>query len=241
MGDFKLYQGDCLEVMKGFEAGSIDCVVTSPPYNKVGFRGGKHGNNHKWRADMNYKSFNDDMLECDYWEWQNKIFDEVFRILKDTGSMFYNHKVRRHNGKAHHPMSELSNNKMVFYQQIIWDRRGAVDRNKHYLDPTTELILWFTKDKPTVKKERGNRSGEVWQITPSNDKSHPATFPLTLPLSCIELSDSQTILDPFMGSGTTGEACAELGRTFIGIELDPEYFKIAEKRIKTAYSQKVMF
>ena len=52
---------------------------------------------------------------------------------------------------------------------------------------------------------------------------------------------NQTILDPFMGSGTTGVACAELGRKFIGIEIDPDYFEIAKKRIETAYAQKVMF
>jgi DNA modification methylase len=53
--------------------------------------------------------------------------------------------------------------------------------------------------------------------------------------------EGDTVIDPFMGTGTTGVACAELGRNFIGIEIDEDYFKIAEKRIKTAYAQQVMF
>ena len=238
---FELHLGDCLEVMNNIPDGSVDCIVTSPPYNKLGFRGGRKGHSNEAKADMDYNSFDDNMNEHDYWNWQNEIFNEAYRVLKYDGSMFYNHKVRRFNGKAHHPITELMNNNMTFYQQIIWNRKSSADHNLLYLDPTTELILWFVKGTPSVRKQNKNRRGEVWEITPVQDKEHPATFPTSLPLSCIDLSNAQVVLDPFMGSGTTGVACAQLGRKFIGIEIDPEYFEIAQKRIELAYAQKVMF
>lgn len=74
-------------------------------------------------------------------------------------------------------------------------------------------------------------------------KHHPTEKPLPLMEWCINHlpNDTQTILDPFMGSGTTGVACAKMGRSFIGIELDPDYFDIACKRIEEAYSQGDMF
>jgi len=73
------------------------------------------------------------------------------------------------------------------------------------------------------------------------DRIHPTQKPVALMRWCIEKTNAQTILDPFMGSGTTGVACAKLGRKFIGIELEPKYFDIACKRIEDAYKQPDMF
>ena len=68
------------------------------------------------------------------------------------------------------------------------------------------------------------------------DSRHPATFPLQLPMNCILLSttDGATVLDPFMGGGTTGVACVKANRNFIGIEIDPKYFEVAKERIEQA-------
>lgn len=73
------------------------------------------------------------------------------------------------------------------------------------------------------------------------DAFHPHQKPLPLMKYLIERCPGDTVLDPFMGSGTTGVACAELGRRFIGIEIDNDYFEIARKRIEVAYAQKIMF
>jgi site-specific DNA-methyltransferase (adenine-specific) len=72
---------------------------------------------------------------------------------------------------------------------------------------------------------------------------HPSQKPIRLLRVLVSnfTNPTDTILDPFMGSGTTGVACAQLGRKFIGIEIDPDYFEIARKRIETAYAQRVMF
>ena len=76
----------------------------------------------------------------------------------------------------------------------------------------------------------------------SEGKTHPTQKPLPLMEWCLtHIPDAQTILDPFMGSGTTGVACAKMGRKFIGIELDEDYFDIACKRIEAAYKQPDLF
>lgn len=75
----------------------------------------------------------------------------------------------------------------------------------------------------------------------THDRAHPTQKPVPLMKWCIEQTNARTILDPFMGSGTTGVACVKLGRKFIGIEIEPKYFEIACKRIREAYSQPDMF
>jgi DNA modification methylase len=90
-----------------------------------------------------------------------------------------------------------------------------------------------------------NRSGALREFTyrkTNAEMEHPTQKPLKLMEWCLSfLPDAETILDPFMGSGTTGVACAKLGRKFIGIELEPKYFDIACKRIEDAYKQPDMF
>jgi site-specific DNA-methyltransferase (adenine-specific) len=233
-----LLQGDCLEIMPTLEAGSIDLIVTSPPYNKTGLRDGKLGHSNLFVADIDYSAYDDNLPEEEYWNWQRALFDEFFRLLKPTGSLFYNHQIRRNNGKAYHPIVELANTKLRFYQEIIWDKCGGFNNNLTYLDLSTERIFWFVKDKPIVNKNPKNRS-EIWRVKSTHDESHPAPFPLDIPKNCIQLASNKgyTVLDPFAGSGTSGVACISTERNFIGIELDETYFKIMSKRIADAQQQ----
>lgn len=98
-------------------------------------------------------------------------------------------------------------------------------------------LAWTNLDGPT-KTFRMCRAQAYGAI----DKQHPTQKPVALMKWCLGfLPDAQTILDPFMGSGTTGVACVKTGRKFIGIELDPDYFEIACKRIRDAYAQPDMF
>jgi adenine-specific DNA-methyltransferase len=85
--------------------------------------------------------------------------------------------------------------------------------------------------------------GDVWQFPIEREQSHPTQKPISLMRHIVGISSrkAQTILDPFMGSGTTGVACAKLGRKFIGIEIEPKYFDIACERIAKAYAQPDLF
>ena len=95
-------------------------------------------------------------------------------------------------------------------------------------------LAWTNLDKPAKCWSSGR--------TPDGSKQHPTQKPIALMEWCLGfLPNAQTILDPFMGSGTTGVACVKLGRKFIGIELDPGYFDIAVKRIKAAYADGGLF
>lgn len=236
--------GDALTELKKMPSESVDCVVTSPPYNKNGFRGKRDQSNGDGRwsgSDISYGEYKDDLDEEEYKNWQIIILDEVYRILKPEGSVFYNHKIRRANHKASHPFEWINKSNLIFYQQIVWDRGGGPDHNINYLDPITELIFWLTKEIPTVHKTNKKYSTEIWRIKPDMNNKHPAPFPLALAQICISLStqEGDTVLDPFMGSGTTGIACKELKRDFIGIELNPDYCKMAERRIDN--TQTLMF
>jgi len=227
--------GDCIELMKEMEDSSVDLVLYSPPYNKTGFRG--HRDNSKGRgrwsgADIAYGEYKDDMEEDEYKTWQIRILDEAFRLLKPSGSILYNHKVRRADCKASHPFEWIIKSKAIFYQQIIWDRGGTPDHNINYLDPTTELIFWLVKDKPKCNKDK-YWSTEIWRIHPESETLHPAPFPLILASCAIRLTTElgDTVLDPFLGSGTTLRACRDTGRNGIGFEINPKYLPLIEKRI----------
>ena len=233
----KIHNENCLETMKGIPSDSVDCVVTSPPYNKTGFRGKRDSSKGvgRWSgADISYGEFGDDKDEEEYKQEQIEVLNELYRILKPNGSIFYNHKVRRNNGKASHPFEWIVKSKCNFYQQIIWDRGSAVDHNIGYLTPTTELIFWLTKETPKVLKKQDRFSNEIWRINALPMKDHPAPFPEELVGQCLILTtdENDLIYDPYMGSGTSAKVAKQLKRNYIGSEISPEYCQIAEDRIK---------
>ena len=109
-----------------------------------------------------------------------------------------------------------------------------------------ERILWFVRGKEWTWNQDSVGHGTIWNIAREQQqqgKEHPVAYPVALPARCISAATlpDHVVLDPFMGSGTTGVACANLGRSFIGIEIEPKYFDIACKRIEAAYAQGRLF
>lgn len=96
--------------------------------------------------------------------------------------------------------------------------------------PTYEVIYLIAKPKFKLAPKK-NGFGDVWDFPQEMKNKHPAPFPLALPYRCIESTNAQIILDPFIGSGTTAIAAKQLGRNYIGIELAPNYVKMAEERL----------
>ena len=112
---------------------------------------------------------------------------------------------------------------------LVWDKM------QRFSNADSELA-WCSWDQTprTFRYSRGQVATE--------GKEHPTQKPLPLMLWCLSfIPDAETILDPFMGSGTTGVACANMGRKFIGIEIDEGYFDIAARRIEEAYKQPDLF
>lgn len=227
-------QGDSLEVMRSMESGSVDLVVTSPPYNLKNSTGNgmKSKGKDRWTnaaLKNGYDGYDDNMPHEAYVAWQIACLDEMMRLLKPSGAIFYNHKWRVQNGLIQDRQDIVG--KFPVRQIIIWQRKGGLNFNKKFFLPTYEVIYLITKPDFELIKG-GNAIGDVWAIAQEFKNSHPAPFPVEIPLRCIGATDAQIILDPFMGSGTTALAAKQLGRDFIGIELSEAYINQAKERLE---------
>jgi len=231
----RLLIGDCLEIMKEIPDNSIDLIVTSPPYNKHATQKRRAYPTTSWKTyQIDYGNFRDDMPEQEYQEWQKQVLREAVRIIKPTGSICYNHKNRYFNGKLITPLEWLL--EFNVRQVIIWDRGSTPILSNDRWYPTTEYIFWITKSNGKPKYfRRGKHLKEVWYIPPKSDGNpHPAPFPYDIPEQCILslTEEGDIVLDPFNGSGTTTLAARNLGRHYIGIEINPEFVEIAKNRMK---------
>lgn len=123
-------------------------------------------------------------------------------------------------------------------QIIIWQRTGGLNFNKGYFLPTYEVIYLIAKPK-FILAPKANAAGDVWHFAPARNNPHPAPFPFELAFRCINATTAQAVLDPFIGSDTTAIAAEACGRQWIGIDIAPDYCKMAEERIKyAAYKRK---
>lgn len=246
MSDVKLYLGDCLDILPTLAAGSVELIVTSPPYNQLGSRipekpsglWSKSQGGKAFVEAINQNGYADDMPEAEYQEWQNKIFAACLDLTTPTGSLFYNHQIRWRDGLMLHPVTWFRPDGWQLRQEIIWDRAGGMMMNAKMFVRFDERILWFDKGKHKWNQELVGH-GTIWRIAREQNKEHPVAFPVQIPARCIAAATDpgDTVLDPFMGSGTTGVAAVLQGRNFIGIEKDPGYFAIAQRRIEQAQAQ----
>jgi modification methylase len=164
------------------------------------------------------------------------LLNEMCRIIKPDGSIFFNHKARRHKNKLHLPTDFISKCELDVYQLIIWNRLSSPNIRKDVLLPCTEHIYWLTKSKPKVFKENIPKEyqSEVWTINPDRNSKHPAPFPQKLVENCILLTteENDIILDPFLGSGTSAIVSKRLNRGYLGIEIDEKYMKLSKELLE---------
>ena len=227
---------DCLEGLKLLEDNSINTIITSPPYNKKGLdkRLNVFSDKKTWKKyQINYLEYDDNMPEDEYQKWQILILNECWRVLKDNGSMFYNHKIRRMNNKSYFPYDFVSKSKFNIYQLITWNRGSTPNIHKNILYPTTEQIFWLTKNNKSPKVFKKNIplefQKEVWNIGIAKpNKNHPAPFNSIVPELCIKLTteENDIVLDPFAGIGTTLIEAKKLNRNFIGFEITKNYIDL---------------
>jgi len=232
-----IIHGDCLDVMRQMATGSIDLIVTSPPYNLgVSTGGGLRGagSSGRWRGAAlanGYASYDDARDPAEYVEWQKEVLRECWRLLADDGAIYYNHQPRIQAGQLQTPLD--LNPDLPVRQIVIWDRNSGFNFNDSFYLPRHEWLTIFAK--PAFRLTQGaNKLTDVWSIPPARDNDHPAPFPVELAQRAIESTSARVVLDPFAGSGTTGVAALKLGRKFIGIELDGSYCESARARIAGA-------
>lgn len=237
-GRVTLINADCLDVLPLIERGSVDCVVTSPPYNMIpkSAPSGIYAE-HSRKLNDGYVSHADDMPQDEYEDWVRSVAAECVRAC--NGIVWINHKCKFVNREARHPARIFP---WPIHTEIIWDRGGSLTLNARRFAPSHEVVLGFGNSA------YWDRSTDtlltVWRINPEkNIDGHPCPFPVEIPRRLIRASCTPdgTAMDPFLGSGTTGVAAVRLGRRFIGIELEPRYFQIAIDRIKAELNRMALF
>ena len=211
IGDATLYCGDCRDVLPTL--GKVDAVVTDPPYGISQDTGfGGFGGFGKKIARREYKI-----------KWDSE------RPSKNTFQLIRNVSERHivWGGNYFTDLLPLST------KWLFWDKCQTMPT---YSDGE---LAWTSLAGVATKQFTYNGNG---LHAKEKDRFHPTQKPIALMEWCLGfLPDAATILDPFMGSGTTGVACARLGRKFIGVELEPKYFDIACRRIEEAQRQKDLF
>lgn len=218
MATVKLMQGDCLELMKGIQDGSVDLVLTDPPYG-MNFQS-------NYRAKKYSKIENDTCLD-----WLDAFLQECWRVLKPNSAIYlfcFWHKVDIFK-KAVEKRFKIKN-------IIIWEKNNtSMGDLKGSYAPKYEMVIFAHKGRRVLN---GFRYPDVLTAKRTGNKLHPTQKPIELLEIFVNSSsnDGETVLDPFMGSGSTGVACVNTGRNFIGIELDPIYFQTAQERINKAVS-----
>lgn len=207
-----LHLGDCMDFLKTLPDGSVDAVFADPPYN----------------VGLKYASYTDKKSPEEYLDWCARWFRECRRISKSV--------VIVTPGMVSVPMW-LSDIERTHYL-IAWTKQNNCSRN--YIGKTSgfqtwEPILVYGKAKRCILRD----SVDVPISMQKDTGNHPCPKPLKLLRWITEnfTETGDTILDPFMGSGTTGVACVQTGRNFIGCEIDPGYFEIAKRRIEQAQLQ----
>ena len=233
----KIYNEDCLETLKKMDDNSIDLIITSPPYNKGYWSKNRRTSNNaifKTKSrHIDYGVFNDTMLPEEYEKWQRSIIEESLRVLKPTGSLFYNHIDILRDHKTIHPTYVYD---YPLKQTIIWDRGSTPKIDVSYFYPITEWIFWIKKSsdaRPYFNRKDADFQKNIWRFNPDKDNNHPAPFPIELPQNIIKCcsKEGDVVYDPFMGSGTVAKAARDLGRHYIGSELNPDYIIMSEERM----------
>lgn len=214
IGDCTLYNGDCLEVM-GSLGVAPEAIITDPPYGIEEMVGGYgRGGKHKIQND--------------------KTLDFALGCLNRAGQLWTDMRVIAFYSCKVTPEFLAGVTELDYFGEIIWDKKvpglGANFRYQH------ENAAIFTKGQP--KPIGVGFSVISCMRTPD---VHPHQKPIPLMKQLVKVSAGDVILDPFCGSGSTGVACAQMGKRFIGIEIDPKYFDIACERIEKAQRQGDMF
>ena len=212
-----LMQGDCLERMKEIKSGSVDMILTDPPY------GMDFQSNRRVVKDKFSKIENDKNVD-----WLPELLQECHRVMADNSAIYCFcswHKI----DVFKQEIEKLFKIKNV----IVWvkNNHGSGDLKGAYA-PKHEFVIYAHKGRSLFREKRLPDVMEYPKIH-SSKLQHPTEKNTDmLELFIKNNSDEdQTVLDPFMGSGSTGAACKNLNRKFIGIELDEQYFKIAQDRI----------
>ena len=221
----KLICGDCMEQLKNFADNSIDLIVTDPPYRTTSRGNCLGGGMFKKKINLKGQVFAYNNIDC------TEYAPEFYRVLKDGGHCY----VMTNHVNLVNILNVFINSGFHFIKSLIWDKQNKIVGT--YYMSQFEYILFFRKGRGVKINHCG--TSDILSVPNKKTKDengknyHDTEKPIELMKILIDNSSKENdiVLDPFMGIGSAGIACKELNRRFIGIEIDKNYFDIAEKRI----------
>lgn len=232
----ELIHGDCLVEMAKIADKSVDLVVTDPPY-RVTSKGCSGTMSGYWAEERTNKGKIFDNNDIDIEEY----IHELYRILKD-GTHCY---IMCNQVNLPHFLDVVGKSDFKYVKCLIWDKGNKIC-GRFYMN-CFEYIIMLRKGR----ERQINLCGTPDILSIANKKTkdkdgrniHDSEKPISLMEILIKNSsnEGEVVLDCFMGSGTTGVACSRLNRNFIGIEIDDNYFKIAQERVKRAQENLTLF
>jgi DNA modification methylase len=244
VGNATLILGDCLTELQKLPDGAANWCVTSPPYNLNKRYHTSPGAKTKANADMAAKFdrwYADDLPEIEYQAQQVQLLSQLRRVCTD--SIFYNHRIRYawHSrnkdappSRVWHPIQWLA--QFPIWCEIVWDRAGGSTPTGRY-QQGHELIYQIGRPR---RPQKSLGLMDVWRFTPERVEGFVCAFPRQLVRNCLRphALSGEMVVDPYMGSGTTGVVAAELGLSFLVIERDQSSFELALARIQEAHASR---
>lgn len=236
MADSILYNEDCIVAMKRLSNDTVDLILTDPPYNLGNFMKGRDTNLKKMRDNFFGAAGWDDLSFEDWEKSMDDFFEEAVRLLKKGGAMVVFMSII----KVETLIRIAERHKLYYKTTGIWHKTNPMPRNMnlHFVN-STEAWVYFTYGKRTGTFNNGGKvlhdHIEIGVAANGERKygKHPTQKPVALMEFFVQvLSDEgDMVLDPFMGSGSTGVAAKRNNRNFTGIELNETYFQMATRRI----------
>lgn len=237
MADSILYNEDCIRAMKRLASDSIDLILTDPPYNLGNFMKDRDTNLKKMRDNFFGDAGWDDLSFEDWEKSMDNFFEESVRVLKKGGAMIVFMAIIKVES-----IIKIAERHGLYYKTTgIWHKLNPMPRNMnlHFVN-STEAWIYFT-----YKKRTGtfNNDGKVLHdfietgVAANGERKfgkHPTQKPVQLMEFFVKVltNEGETVLDPFMGSGSVGVAAKKNNRNFIGVEINENYFQIATRRIQ---------
>jgi site-specific DNA-methyltransferase (adenine-specific) len=221
--------------------GTIDLIVTSPPYN----------------VDIKYKSYNDAISYKEYLNFTKEYLIKCYQLAREDGRFCLNIPLDKNKGGQQSVYADIvtiaKEAGWKYHSTIIWNEQNISKRTAwgswlsarapYVIAPVEVIVVLYKKrwrkinkgNSDITKQEFIEWTSGVWNFMGESRKKvgHPSPFPVELPKRCIKLFSyvEDTVLDPFLGSGTTLIACAETGRRGLGVEIDKNYCELAKQRL----------
>lgn len=227
--NIKLFNDNCFNILSEIKEESIDLILTDIPYNI------SRNNNFKTMKDRQGRN-GIDFGEWDYGFEEESLFNLTSK-LRQGGSMIVFHAFEQYT------LVRDALRNLILKDRLIWHKTNPMPRNRdrRYISDI-EMFSWYVKPgtKWTFNRQNATYDGSILSYPSESGGGFKRYHPCQKNVKMLEellkrhSNPGDIVFDPFMGSGSTGVACVNIGRDFIGVELDKDYFKAAEERIKEA-------